>query len=252
MERLRRIFGLSLVIAKADFKQKNEGSFLGPFWYLLNPILSFALLLAIFSKRLGGDIPHYPIYLLMGIIIFNFFNEIATESTTTIRNNNIIIKSIKFPNETLVAAIVLKALFSHLFEIAILLGFLCFFQLSLLNILLYPIIIFFFCFFAFGIALLFSCIAVYFYDFDNIWIFVSRLMWIGTPIFYAVHKGELLFKLNVFNPLYYFLTISRDVLIYSKPPELWMVVGMLGYTLFFVVVGLFVFNKLKIKFADKV
>ncbi|MBD3260723.1 MAG: ABC transporter permease, partial [Candidatus Altiarchaeales archaeon] len=76
-KKFKRLWGLSLSIAEAEFKLRNEGSYLGILWYLLEPLLMFILLLFVFSKSLGQDIPHYPLYLLVGIIVFNFFQKVT-------------------------------------------------------------------------------------------------------------------------------------------------------------------------------
>jgi len=251
--RLRDIFGLGLSLAKAGFKLRNEGSYLGIFWYLLNPLLLFILLLLVFSDRLGGNIPAYPLYLLLGIIIFNFFQQATTESTKVImRDYQWIIKSINFPRESLIGGIILKTFFSHLFEIILFIVFILIFGGSLIGLIFYPVIIIVFCFFVFGVCLIFASLTVYFVDLENIWFFVSRLIWLGTPIFYAIGGQTRLFYVNLLNPLYYFITIAREIIIYTRIPELWMLLGMITYSLLFLLIGLLIFNKLKIKFAEMV
>lgn len=252
-QKLKSFLGLSLQLAKAGFKLRNEGSYLGILWYLLNPLLLFILLFLIFSDRLGVGIPSYPLYLLLGIIIFNFFQKATTESTKTIiKDYRGIIKSINFPRESLIGGIVLKTLFSHLFEIILFIIFLLIFGGSLIGLLFYPLILLIFCFFVFGSSLILASLTVYFIDLENIWFFVSKLIWLGTPIFYAIGGQTRLFYLNLLNPLYYFITIAREIIIYSRIPELWMIAGALGYCLLFLIIGLLIFNLLKIKFAEMI
>ena len=70
-KRIKRFWDLSFYLAKSGFKLRNEGSYLGIIWYLLNPILFFCLLFVVFSQSLGSEIENYAIYLFIGIIIFN-------------------------------------------------------------------------------------------------------------------------------------------------------------------------------------
>lgn len=247
---LGQFFKLSISLAKAEFKLRNEGSYLGILWYLLNPILMFILLLLVFSDRLGGNIPHYPLYLLLGIIMFNLFQQATTESTKIIYQHGFIIKSIKFPNESLIISIILKTLFSHVFEIVILIIFLFFFRIPVGGMVFYPIVLFFFGVFTIGVSLILSLFTIYFRDLENIWVFVSRLLWFATPIFYATGGQTKLFIFNLFNPIFYFITIARDLIIYVKIPPLWMIGGMIGYTLLALVVGLLVFNILGKRIAE--
>lgn len=251
MNSISNFYHLSITLAKTGFKLRNEGSYLGIFWYLINPLLLFLLLLLIFSDRLGISIPSYPLYLLLGIIIFNFFQQSTTESAKTIvREYKGIIKSINFPRESLIGSVVLKNIFSHIFEIILFIIFIIIFKGNLMNIIFYPLVLLFFCIFVFGACLILSSLTVYFVDLENIWAFASRLIWLGTPIFYAIGGQTKLFYLNLANPLYYFITIAREIMIYSKMPRLWMILGAMCYSLLFLLIGLLIFNKLKAKFAE--
>ncbi len=250
MNKIKDRLELSLALAKAEYKERNEGSYLGILWYLLNPLLMFLLLLLVFSGRVGSDIPNYPLYLLLGIIVFNFFQKATLDSTKAMRESRVLIKSINFPRESLVSAIVLKSLFSHIAEIILFIVFALFFKASIMGLMFYPLILLFFCIFVFGISLLLSSLVVYFIDLENIWIFVSRLIWLGTPIFYAIAGQTRLAFVSLFNPIYYFITISRDVMIYEKMPEIWMIGGAVTYSILSLIIGLLVFNRLKVKFAE--
>jgi len=248
--KLKSFMGLSLVLAKMEFKLRNEGTYLGMLWYLLNPLLMFFLLFFVFSKRLGADIPYYPLYLLLGIIIFNFFQHTTTEASQQIIKNDHLIKSIRFPYASLIGCIVLKTIFSHIFEIIIFGIFMIIFGVSLKGLILYPIILFFLICFTLGISLFFSSISVYFADFNNIWTFISRLLWFATPIFYSIEKQARLIYFNSFNPMYYFITAAREILIYQRLPSLMLIAGIIIFSTAALLIGLFTFNKLKNRFAE--
>ena len=249
----KNLFELSLSLAKAEFKLRNEGSYLGIFWYLLNPLLTFGLLFLVFSDRLGGGIPQYALYLLLGIVMFNFFQSSTNESVTSvIRDYRWVIKSINFPREALIASVVFKNLFSHFFEIIFFMIFLVFLKTSLIGILFYLPILIFFCLFVFGFSMLLASLTVYFVDLENIWAFAARLLWLGTPIFYTIAGQTRLYYVNIFNPIYYFITIARDLIIYAKMPDISIIFGTVFYALFFLSAGIFVFNMLKTKFAEKI
>lgn len=249
-EKTKKLFKLSLTLAKSDFKLKNEGSYLGVLWYLINPLLTFAVLFFIFSDRLGTEIQNYPLYLFLGIIIFKFFHQTTIESGTKIIHNPALIKSINFPQEILIFSTVLKNLFSHLIEIILLVPFLIIFKISWLEIIFYLPILILFCLFIYGFSLFLAAITTYFNDLENIWTPVSILVWFITPIFYAIEGQNRLFTLNLFNPIYYFISVSRDIIIYTKMPPGWMILGIIGYSLLSLLIGNIVFKKLKHKFAE--
>ncbi len=242
---LRKVLGLGLALAKAEFKLRNEGSFIGILWYLLNPVLMFVLLLLVFSDRLGGNIPSYPLYILLGIIIFNFFQKVTVESTKAIYDHRSIIKSIKFPNEVLVLSLIFKFLFAHVFEIVIFSVVLIIFNGSLASMLAYPLILILFLFFCYGVSLFLSSATIYLTDMDNIWRFLSMLLWFATPIFYAIEGQERLLLFNSINPLFYFITAARDMIIYGRIPEMWIVGGCIASALASLAIGIAAFNMLK-------
>ena len=249
-QKLRGVCGLGLQLAKVDFKLKNEGSFVGIFWYLLNPVIMFFSMYAIFSGRLGNKIAYYPVYLILGIVMFNFFRNVTTESSNVIRNNGGIIKSINFPKESLVFGIILKNLFSHVFEILLIITVMIISGISVLNILYYFIVLIFFIIFIFGFSLILSSLSVYFIDISNVWNYGVGILLLATPVFYAIDGQTRLLYLNLFNPVYYFITITRELIIYGKMPDAWLILGVIGYSVAFLLIGLFIFDRFKYKFSE--
>jgi len=256
LRRLQQVKGtlrLSTVIAKAEIKSRNEGSYLGVLWYLLNPLLMFSLLLAVFSPRLGRDILQYPLYLLLGIIMFNFFQQATTESTRIIRHNDKLIKSVNFSKAALVAAMILKTLFSHACEMALFVLIALFFKVSVVGAIFpYFLILILFCLFCFGVSLILSALTVYFIDMENVWGFAVKLLWFATPVFYGTGGQSRLFLMNLSNPMYYFITAARDVVVYRHNPEPWVLAGAVFYSLLSLGVGVFTYNKLKAQFAEMI
>lgn len=249
---LKEILGLGLIMAKTNFKLKNEGTFLGILWYLITPLITFLLLLGIFEDRLGQNIPNYPLYLLLGILIFNYVNRIASESIRLLKQNNEIIKSINFRKEALVINVLFTNLFMHFFEIIILILFLIFFKISIISMILYPLILFIISTFALGLGLFLSSIEIYFVDLKNLWGFFSKAIWFLTPIFYTIGGQTKLRILNYLNPMYYLITFARDIIIYSKLPSNEILFGTFFFTAFFIILGTILFRKLNKKFAELV
>lgn len=252
-EAVKNILGLSLSLAKAEFNLRNEGSYIGILWYILNPVFSFFLLFFIFNDRLGADIKIYPLYLLVGIVIFNFFqNSTAEASKMIVSEHNHLIKSINFPRESLVISVVIKNIFSHLFEAILLFGGLIFFKINPVYFLFYLPVLIVFSFFVLGVSLILSSLTVYFVDLGNIWSFASRIIWLATPIFYATEGQTRLFYLNLFNPPFYFISITRDLVVYRLIPDWWLVLGAVGYSFASLFIGFLLFSKLKSKFAEMI
>ncbi len=95
-----------------DFKLRYQGSFLGYVWSLLKPLALFVILYIVFTKflRIGNDIPHYAVYLLLGIVLWNFFSEATSGSISSIVGKGDLLRKINFPKYVIVMASSFSAL----------------------------------------------------------------------------------------------------------------------------------------------
>jgi len=77
-----------------DFKVRYQGSILGYAWSVLKPLFLFVILYVVFVKflRIGGDIEHFPIYLLLGIVLWSFFAEATITGMNSIVNRGDLLK----------------------------------------------------------------------------------------------------------------------------------------------------------------
>jgi ABC-type polysaccharide/polyol phosphate export permease len=249
-DKIKSIIGLSLSLAKANFKLRNEGSYLGIFWYLLEPLSFFIILLFLGGALSQNSIQNYAIYLFLGLTTLNFFMRVTTFSTNVIRSNSNFLKSMKVPQESFVVSGLLQYIFSHIFEVALLILFMIFFKAPLAGLIFYPIIFGFFCLFTLGLSFILATMGVYINDLNQVWSIIVRLIWFATPVFYAVKKDNLIHILNLYNPLSYFLSAIRDIVAYQRIPPAYILVITLAISLAFFFIGIFVFVKNKRRFAE--
>ena len=80
-----------------DIKTKYRKSILGVFWTILNPLFMMVVLSVVFSNMFKFDVEFFPVYLLSGQLIFNFFNEATTNAMGAIVMNGPLIKKIYVP-----------------------------------------------------------------------------------------------------------------------------------------------------------
>ncbi len=246
---LKQTFNLAVEMAIANFKLRNEGSYLGVFWYLLNPILQFIVLLIVFSRNLGQGIEMYPVYVFIGVILFNYFQQTTVESARVMEDNKNIIKSIRLPLFALPLSVALKNLFSHLFEYILLIGIVIYYSANITGLIVYPFIFILFFFFTLGVSFIISAINVHVSDMENVWAFAVKLLWLGTPIFYAISSG-MIYYLNQVNPIYYFISAVREIIINGVYSSNLIYLGIATSVLFFLI-GFLIFGLLKNKFAEK-
>lgn len=83
----------------ADFKVRYQSSVLGYLWSVLRPLFIFVILYVVFSYvfKIGKAVPHYPVYLLMGIVLWNFFVESTTTGLSSVVSKGDLIRKISIP-----------------------------------------------------------------------------------------------------------------------------------------------------------
>ena len=87
-----------------DIKVKYRKSVLGVLWTLLNPLFMMIVLSVVFSNLFKFDVEYFPVYLLSGQLIFNFYSEVTTCSMSAIIDNGPLIKKVYVPKYLFILA----------------------------------------------------------------------------------------------------------------------------------------------------
>lgn len=193
-------------LVRTDFKLRYQGSVLGYTWSLLRPLLLFAILYVVFVKflRIGNDVPHYPVYLLLGIVIWNFFSEMTAQSATSIVGRGDLIRKIKIPRWIIVISSSLSATINLLLNLVVvgLLAVINQVDLSF-NLLLLPLSLIQVYVFSLGISFFLAAAYVKYRDINYIWEVMLQAGFYLTPILYPLTMiPNLTFqKLILLNPM---------------------------------------------------
>lgn len=223
-------------LVKRDFKRKYKRSVLGILWSFLNPLLMMGTQYLVFSTIFGNqNIPYYPVYLLVGVVTFNFFSECVTTSMESITGNAPLIQKVYVPKYIYTLSRSLSACINMAFSLIPLIIFMLAMQLwpaPCFLLFFFNIgLLFIFCL---GLSMLLATIMVFFRDMRFIW-GVIRLAWMyATPIFYSVERiqNETFKMVMKFNPLFHFLKVSRMLIIDRISPNLysylWCLISAVG------------------------
>ncbi len=242
------------VIAKTDFKLRYYGSALGYLWSLLKPFLMFMVLYVVFSMFMRWNIEHYQLYLLLGIIIWNFFSEATSNGMNSLITKSHIIKKIYFPRILVVISTTITAF------ISLLLNMLVFFIVYLFSgldfswvMLLLPVYLLLTYFLAVGLVLFLSIMQVWFRDTAQVWeVFLQAGFYI-TPIIYPLAFVPVEYQRYLFlNPVTGLIQYSRMLVIDHSYPSLLGTGYLLGFILVSGLVGYFVFRKYAPYITEKI
>lgn len=237
-------------LVKRDLKVKYRRSVLGYLWSLLNPLLMMCIMSYIFSTIFQSTVPNFPLYLICGQTLWTFFNESTSMAMNSIMANGSLIKKVYIPKFIFPISRVLSSFVTLSFSLAAVLIVMLFTRATIYpTILLFSlpmVLLFLFCC---GVGLILAALATYFRDITHIW-GVATMAWMyATPIFYdPMILPERVRGTLQFNPMYHYLTVFRQLIVYGQMPSpgTWLIC--IAWALGVLAVGLAVFRKMQRNF----
>ncbi len=203
-----------------EFKLRYQGSVLGYLWSLLKPLFLFAILYFVFVYflKVGEGIPHWPVAMLLGIILWNFFAEITNNGVVSIVNRGDVIRKLNFPKYVIVLASSVSALINLLLNFIIMAVFMIVngveLSWSMPFILVFVIELFVF---GIGLAFILSALFVRFRDVNYIWEIIMQALFYGSAVIYPIAmvavQNPFLAKLILLNPVAQAIQDARHVFV---------------------------------------
>ena len=235
-----------------DLKVRYKRSVLGFVWVMLNPLLTMAVLTVVFTQLFRFSVPHYPVYLLIGLIMWNLFAQGSVAAMSNLLGNGSVLRRMYIPPSVFVASSVGSALVNLLFAL------IPFFLLALVTgvrpSLTWPLIIvpcIAATIFTFGIGLIVAAFMVFFTDtFEMYTVFLNIYNFV-TPVFYPVSiLPPPLQKAEQFNPMFLFMDEVRKFVIAGQRPAFHEIGILMAVALGTFAVGWLIFTRLEGKFAN--
>lgn len=254
-------------LIRTDFKLRYQGSLIGYAWSLLKPLLIFVILYVVFVYflKVGKDIEHFPVYLLLGIVIWNFFTEMTSQNLGSVVGRGDLIRKIKIPRWMIVVSTSMSAtinLFLSLLVVAVfmVINGVAFSFYGFGMVLIYIALAYLF---GLGLSFLLSALYVKYRDISYIWEVVLQAGFYATPIIYPLQmvSNPLIEKILLLNPMALIIQGARHDLINStqtvsfgvawadKP---YMIVVPIAIVIFMLVVGGVYFSKQSKYFAENI
>jgi ABC-type polysaccharide/polyol phosphate export permease len=235
-----------------DFRIRYRNMSLGMFWSLLNPLVMLAVYDFVFTKIFRNPAQHFSLFILCGILPFNFFATAWMTGTNSIVENAGLIKRVPVPREIVPVASVLSNVLHLVIQMGLLVGFVLTAGLSV-NIywlylpLLWGLELVFVC----GCALLFSAINVYIRDTRYFVESATLVLFWLVPIFYSFSAVPQRFKdLYQYNPIAALVLAMRDIVLDAKAPSDVLMMKLTFVSILALGAGVLVFRRLKPRFFD--
>lgn len=238
---------------KKEIGGKYKHSFLGVLWSFINPLLQIAVYAIIFPLIIKNDIPNYTVFMVCGLIPWNFFSSVINRASFCIIENGNIVKKVYFPREILPLSLVTSETINFLISTLIIIVFTLAYGMGITPyILLYPLVLLVQYVLLLGISLIVSSVTVYFRDLQHFIGVLLQLFFYATPIVYSLETIPENFRwILELNPMTYIIEGYRAIFYNQQMPNIAMLGIILVVGIVLTIVGYLIFNKLQKKFAEE-
>jgi ABC-type polysaccharide/polyol phosphate export permease len=252
-EEMWKTRGILFNFAVSDLKIRYRNSILGILWSFVEPLLLLAVLFFVFSTMFRFEIPNFPIYLLLGIICWNFFKNGTTLALNSLTNRSALITQIYFPRSIPGLSAGITSTIMLFFELIVLAIFMVAFQFTPpITILLLPLILALELILVFGVALPLSVLNVKFKDTEFIWGVVIFAGFFLTPIFYQFNMlPQSIQTVLQFSPMVQIVTMAQHVVLYGMLPTTNSILYAVGSILAISIIGYLIFRKYQAKIVEE-
>ncbi|WEV60915.1 ABC transporter permease [Streptococcaceae bacterium ESL0729] len=254
-------------LVSTDFKLRYQGSVLGYLWSVVKPLMLFTIMYFVFVRflRFGGDMPHFSVALLLGMVLWNFFAESTMLGMTSIVSYGGLLRKVNIPKTIIVTSSTMNSVINLLINLIVVVIFALINGVSLTwRVAFLPFLLVELFILAYGLALLMSAIYVRFRDLGQIWEVVLQGAMYATPIIYPItmiiDRGyTTIAQLMMLNPMAQIIQDARYLTISPENLTIWQLVdnkflALIPYLLPFAIflLGRWYFNKQSDYFAEVV
>lgn len=237
-----RFLDLLLLMSTTDFKSTYYGTVLGYIWSLMRPAILFSVLLVVFTKvfhAAGALVVHYPVFLLLGIVLFTFFQESTTVAVTSVLSKEGIVRKTQFPRLVIPLSTVVTGTFNLLLNLLPVFVFVLAFGIDpTWTWFLIPVLLAVLFVYTAAVATILSALYVRYRDVAIIWSVAGTVLLYGSPILYAYEEAPgPMQTVLLFNPLTPILTQARNWIIEPEAPT--AVAAMGGWGRFSISIAVF-------------
>lgn len=234
-----------------DIKLKYRRSFLGYIWSVLNPLLIMIVMTVVFSAMFQRNIENYPVYLLIGRMMYDFMTTSTNGAMRSVTGNAALLKKTYIPKYIFTVSKVTSCLIDFVFSLGALLIVMVATGANFYwQIVLTPLVIVQLYIFCLGLGFLLAQFNVFFRDIQYIYKAMTTAWMYLTPIFYPLEQlpGTIQILIKLLNPMYYYVAQFRDLVLYGRLPGPRIFWGGWIWAFLMLIVGVWAFQKNKDKF----
>ena len=220
---IKKYFPYIIYSTKSKLKSEVAGSYLNSLWWIINPLCMMLIYMFVVVVVFKSKEPNFPIFVFIGLTLWDFFSKTISQSTKLVKNNKNIINKVYLPKYILLVINTFVLLFKFLISFILIIIFMIIFKIYFTLKIFYFIPIFIVLFIlTFGISLIIMHFGVYLIDLNNIINILLKFLFYFSGVFYNILTrvpspyNKILISIN---PIASLINDSRNVLIYSKNPN---------------------------------
>lgn len=241
-------------LARREHAAHYRHTVLGVAWSLLNPLLLMLVFIVVFGLvgRFALAIPHYPLFLLTGLLPWHFLAAALLAATGCCREHAALLLAVPFPRQVLPCAAVASPALHFATALLILLCLLAGAGLPVtLHWLWLPLLVLLQFLLLAGAGWLLAAFGTLYRDVHHLLSLGLAIGFYGTPVFYPIdYVPAALLPLYYLNPMVHFITAYRRVLLYGKPPGLFTLLFIGLFTACLLLLGMTVFRRLQARLPE--
>lgn len=243
------------LLSKIEFKLRYYGNKLGLIWALVKPASEIFIYWIAFEVIMEQKIPNFVSFLFLALILWNFFVESTTGTINILATKKYLYEYTNMNKIEIYLSVIGSNLIGLFFNLSMfIIFFLVFAQGGYISwhfIFIFPIILSL-AILALGFSLLLSSTYVVAKDISQLWIIIVNLtFWISPILFKLDMFRKSLPGLDYINPIAGIIVNARNVVMYHNLPEWGLFLWNFLYALFFLLLGIYLLNKLGSKAAEK-
>ena len=252
-EEMWKARGILFNFAITDLKIRYKNSALGVLWSIVEPLLMLGVLFLVFSTMFKTEIENFPIYLLLGLVTYNFYKNATNIALASLSNRSSLITQIYFPRSIPAISSCITASIMLLVELSILGVFMAVlgFTPPITIIYLIPIYILGFVF-VIGLSLGLSVLNVKFKDIEFIWGIILHAGFFLTPIFYRFDfLPQYVRDILMLSPVVQLVTMTHHVAIYGTLPSINSILYTIGSIFIILGIGYLIFRRYQARIVEE-
>lgn len=236
---IKKNFSYAVYSAKSQLKSEVASSYLNWVWWILEPLCFMIIYTVMFGVVFNAREQYFPIFIFLGITIWDFFSKDLQSSVKMVKKNKAIVGKVYIPKFILIESKLFVNGFKMLISFGIIIIMMIFYQVPLTwNILYFFPLMITLWIITFGCMCFLLHFGVFIEDLSNVTNIILKFVFYMTGIFYSIESRiggkypDIAWALERYNPMAFILSSIRKCVLYGETPSrkfmlIWIIIGLI-------------------------